>query len=137
MKRDQDPLLLAHILRHKSTNLYHRGEFLQAEILLHESLAIHYRNPDAGLKLLNYAFNQLGNVTASANKYEESLVWQLKNEEVVVANHADDTLSPRALVHCNIGRSLWLMKRDDEALARYKQAEILFHDSGNWGALAL
>ena len=120
-----------------STNLYHRGEFLQAEIFLHESLAIHYRNPDTGLKLLNYAFNQLGNVTASANKYEESLVWQLKNEEVVLANYGDDRMSPRALVHCNIGRSLWLMKRDDEALARFKQAETLFLDSENWGALAL
>lgn len=133
---DNHPLILADLERHISTEWLQRGNFKQSEDHMRKSIAIYEKHAGSDRSAFLAPYNHMGNVVASANRYEESLEWQ-KKVEAISHTLVDDTMKRVALTNCNFGRSLFLLRRFDEALDRYQKAVQQFTESENWAMLSL
>ena len=88
-------------------------------------------------ELVRNSCNNLGNATASANKFERSLECQTTAESIPLEGNDDARLSPQGMADQNLGRALWLLERTEEARIRYDKSKARLLESSNWALLPL
>ncbi|KAF8851460.1 hypothetical protein BDZ45DRAFT_730880 [Acephala macrosclerotiorum] len=132
-ERHDHQLILADLLRHRSTDTLQRGDFETSTKDMLKAIDLYHQYGGSDLAVLLAPYNHMGNVAASANRYAESLEWQEKTEAI---NSVEDPMRTSALTNLNLGRSLWLLGRRQEALKRYNRSIEQYLDSENWAMLA-
>ena len=87
-------------------------------------------------ELVRNSCNNLGNATASANKFEGSLEWQTTVESIPLEGNDDARLSPQEMTDQNPGLALGLLGRTEEARIRYDKSKARLLESSNWALLS-
>ena len=136
----QDELQLVIILNVLGIMWLHRGDFQLSESYLQRAHDLRSQHVPKVPELVRNSCNNLGNATASANKFERSLEWQTTAESIPLEGNDDARLSPQAMTDQNLGRALWLLgrtRKHEEARIRYDKSKARLLESSNWALLSL
>ena len=129
-------LQLAVILNVLGIMWLHRGDFQLSESYLQRAHALHSQHVPEVPELVRNSCNNLGNATASANKFEGSLEWQTTVESIPLEGNDDARLSPQEMTDQHPGRALGLLGRTEEARIRYDKSKARLLESSNWALLS-
>ncbi|MCJ1385774.1 hypothetical protein MMC17_008898 [Xylographa soralifera] len=134
-RKDQSQLAI--IYNQNALSYAHKGDFELGEKFLRYANDIIAMATPINLEQLSWNESNLGNVTAAAKKYEQALEWQVKAENTRRrAGGHDNMIRASAVMNQNMGRSLYLLGRFEEAHARLKTALQQLSESQNWAMIA-
>lgn len=115
----------------------HRGYFNRALPYVRECKEIQSEREPKAWNSLCWAEVNLGNVTASAGRYQEALECQLRAVEARKQIGGDEETKPNAILQQNVGRCYTFLSQFDKAEEYLLAAMQSFEGSKNWAMLAL
>ena len=116
----------------------HKGDFGHGKVHLEKAYKIRVEVPNNDPLTVSWSETNLGNVTASGKEYEVALEWQLKAESTrLKGDQTDEGMkNANAVGNQNIGRSLWLLGRYEEARTYLRKSIEQLTEKESWAMLA-